>query len=446
MKKEEQIEALRQELAILQQEANRQQAQINQLHRQMQALTGLPVSEPPLPKGQTVPAFSLENFIGLRLIHFVGMIVLVIGLSIGVKYAIDRKLISEALRILLAYGAGLVLYFLSFRLRSKYTLFSAILFSGAMASLYFTTYAAYSYYHLFSFALAFALMIALTGLTIFEAIRYGRQEIALLGLVGAYAIPFLISRNTDQPQLYFLYISFINLAIAYLSIRMDWTAVSRAAQHISWLLFLSWAARETASLAPFTGLAFMLYFFLLFTLIPALRKWRKGREFSISDTYSLLLNNGALYLGSLFVLGYATDASLAWITFSLSVFIALQSLTLFYFDKEEQFTIRMLSSFSFLLFILFIQFNWSGFIVTLLWLLCAISIFIFGLKFPSVRVRLAAILLLGLTLGKLLLFDSRNFSTIQKVVAYLVLGVLLLVVSFFYQKFREQLFGTRGNE
>jgi uncharacterized membrane protein len=49
---------------------------------------------------------GLENYIGLRLIHLVGIIVLVIGLSIGVKYAIDRQLISEVMRIILAYAAG----------------------------------------------------------------------------------------------------------------------------------------------------------------------------------------------------------------------------------------------------------------------------------------------------------------------------------------------------
>jgi uncharacterized membrane protein len=91
--------------------------------------------------------------------HLVGIVVLVIGLSIGVKYAIDSNLISEQTRILLAYLVGVILFVVSFPLRVKYVGFSTILFSGAMASLYFTTYAAFSYYAMFSFAFAFALMI-----------------------------------------------------------------------------------------------------------------------------------------------------------------------------------------------------------------------------------------------------------------------------------------------
>ena len=54
---------------------------------------------------------------------------------------------------------------------------------------------------------------------------------------------------------------------------------------------------------------------------------------------------------------------------------------------------------------------------------------------------MAAILIMGLTLLKLLVLDSQSFSPVQKIIAYVVLGVLLLVVSFFYQKFKKQLFG-----
>ena len=54
--------------------------------------------------GQTssASAKSLEGFIGLKLMHLVGIVVLVTGISIGVKYAIDKRLISELLRIVLA--------------------------------------------------------------------------------------------------------------------------------------------------------------------------------------------------------------------------------------------------------------------------------------------------------------------------------------------------------
>jgi uncharacterized membrane protein len=101
---------------------------------------------------------------------------------------------------------------------------------------------------------------------------------------------------------------------------------------------------------------------------------------------------------------------------------------------------RMLASLALALFVLFIAFNWTGFVVTLLWLLTAVIVFAWGFLMRSVPARMMGMVLMGVTLGKLLAFDSLNFSTVQKVMAYLILGVLLLVVSFFYQKFRDTLF------
>jgi uncharacterized membrane protein len=76
-----------------------------------------------------------------------------------------------------------------------------------------------------------------------------------------------------------------------------------------------------------------------------------------------------------------------------------------------------------------------------LWLLTAVVVFIAGVKLKSNLARMAAITLMGATLLKLVALDSLTFSTLQKVIAYLVLGVLLLLISYFYQKFKEQLFG-----
>ncbi|HEU4471851.1 MAG TPA: DUF2339 domain-containing protein, partial [Flavisolibacter sp.] len=241
MKEDERINLLQQELEDLQRRLAQQQHEVERMKRQLGNLAGQKQEVHGVAPGDA-SSWSLENFIGLRLIHFIGIIVLVVGLSIGVKYAIDRNLISEGLRIGLAYGAGAILYGLSLRLRNKYVLFSAILFSGGMASVYFTTYAAHVYYSIFSFAFAFILMVLLTVYTVYEAMRYSRQEIALLGLVGAYGIPFLISANSDRPELFFIYISLINLGVAFLFIKRSWRQVNWAAQLLTWVLFIGWAS------------------------------------------------------------------------------------------------------------------------------------------------------------------------------------------------------------
>jgi uncharacterized membrane protein len=446
MTQQQEIEQLQRELEQLSRDVQMQQEKILSLQQRIARLSGSEIKLPSSkPQGLYIGRFSIENFIGLRLIHFVGIVVLVIGLSIGVKYAIDRNLISEAMRITLAYVAGVLLFGLSLWLRKKYSLFSAILFSGGMASLYFTTYAAFVYYSIFSFGFAFALMVALTFYTVYEAIRYDRQEIALLGLVGAYGIPFLISKNADRADLFFLYISMINLGVVFLSVKKVWKHVGRIAQAITWIIFIGWSSLPAHQ--KFFGIASatMVFFFLLFLFNSVAPKIFHRMKFTLNDAYQIVLNTIALYIATLFLFGYDSiiTTSTAMITLVIATVAAAQSLIIVSLWKDESFTVRMLSSLAFILFALFIYFNWDGFTVTLLWLLTSVVVFAWGFRMKSVTARLLAMVLIGVTLAKLLAFDSLSFTTVQKVIAYLILGVLLLIVSFFYQKFRQQLFSDR---
>ena len=55
--------------------------------------------------------------------------------------------------------------------------------------------------------------------------------------------------------------------------------------------------------------------------------------------------------------------------------------------------------------------------------------------------RLLGITLFGITLVKLFLFDLGDISTLGKIIAFVGLGVLLLVISFLYQKFKDVILG-----
>lgn len=442
MDPKEEIEQLKSELLQLNQQLKTQQQTIQDLYRRLMQLDkgAAPLPGPPPATEASLAGGSYENFIGLRLIHLVGIVVLVIGLSIGVKYAIDRDLISEGLRIALAYGAGVALFVLSLRLRRLYEAFSAILFSGAMASVYFTTYGAYVYYAMMPFALAFVLMIGFTVFTVYQALSYNRKEIALLGLVGAYAIPFLISKNTDQPALFFLYITLINSAVVFLVIKRGWRLVGAVAQHSSWLLFLGWASVQYTEKHQWMGLLFLVAFLALFTFNALAPRILNGQSIREDDRWQLLLHNVSAYLGAVLIMapGFGSDA-IAGVTLVASLVMAAEAYAVHFLWVEEK-TRNSVALLSLVLFIIFIAFQWDGLSVTLLWLLTAVLLFAYGLYWKSVWGRMVAVGLMGLTLLKLVAFDSLTFTTVQKVISYLVLGVLLLVVSYFYQKFRTKLF------
>src|SRR5829696_3119867 len=103
MTADQKIEQLQKQIDELSAELKNNQQRLWHLQQDLDQLKGIKTSTAAQQNKITRTNFSFENFIGLRLIHFVGIIVLVIGLSIGVKYAIDRELMSELARIILAY-------------------------------------------------------------------------------------------------------------------------------------------------------------------------------------------------------------------------------------------------------------------------------------------------------------------------------------------------------
>ncbi len=277
-------------------------------------------------------------------------------------------------------------------------------------------------------------MIVLTVFTSYEAIRYNRQEIALLGLVGAYGIPFLISPNTGRTEVLFLYISIINCGVVALSAIKRWATVGRAAQAISWLLFWGWAAlpNDPTSVQRF-GLIFLCVFFLQFALMVLLPRLTRQEAFTSTACLQLLTNNIASYIAALLL--YTTQYSDEKVAIVSIAFAGVAAVQAFVFRLwKEAYATLLHGCYAVLLFLLFIGFRWEGITVTLLWLLTAVVIFVIGVRLKTTALRIGALGLMGLTLAKLVLLDSLTFSTLQKVIAYLVLGVLLLLVSFFYQR------------
>lgn len=183
---------------------------------------------------------SIEKFIGENLINKIGIIILVIGVGIGAKYAIDNQLISPLTRIILGYLVGLGLLGTAYKLKPKYTDLSAVLLSGSMAVMYFITYFGYSLYSLYPRILAFTLMFIFTIFTVLAALHYKREVIALIGLVGAYSVPFLLSNNSGQVEILFSYMLIINLGVLFIAYKQLWKILRISSFLITWLIYFSW--------------------------------------------------------------------------------------------------------------------------------------------------------------------------------------------------------------
>jgi uncharacterized membrane protein len=254
-------------------------------------------------KHSTIGKSDFEKFIGENLISKIGILILVIGVAIGAKLAIDTGKIGPLTRIILGYLVGVGLMGFAIKLKAKYESFSAVLLSGAIAILYFITYAAYTYYALIPQSLTFVLMVIFTGFTVISAIKYNKQVIAHIGLVGAYAIPFLLSDGSGKVVILFSYMAIINTGILVLAFTKYWKSLFYTSFALTWIIFLGWRIPLESELSYLKiSILFSGIYFVTFYITNLAYKVIKKENFELSDVVILLLNSFIFYGAGYWVL------------------------------------------------------------------------------------------------------------------------------------------------
>lgn len=254
----------------------------------------------PSTPGKSRTKSEIEKFIGENLINKIGIVITIIGVAIGAKYSIDNELISPLTRIILGYLMGVGLLGVGIKLKEKYENFSAVLVSGAMAIMYFITYLAYDLYSLIPQGLTFGLMLFFTAFTVLAAIKYDKQVIALIGLVGAYGVPFLLSDGSGNVTVLFSYIAIINVGILILSFKKYWKQLYYTAFGLTWVSYFSWYLFSYKLSSHLTiAWIFLFVFFALFYATFIAYKLIRNEKYVLPDVL-LLLANSFIFFG----LGY----------------------------------------------------------------------------------------------------------------------------------------------
>ncbi|MDO6800822.1 DUF2339 domain-containing protein [Wenyingzhuangia sp. 1_MG-2023] len=245
-----------------------------------------------LKKGKETPSFPFEKLLGENLINKIGIIITIIGVSIGAKYSIEHDLIAPSTRIIIGYLVGFVLLGLGFKLKNKYLNYASVLTSGAYTILYFITFLAYNLYLLLPLWLTFSIMCLLTICTVFTALKLNKQIIAHIGLVGAYAVPLLLSNNNGDIAFLFVYIGIINLGILYIAVKKQWKPLCYNSFAITWLLFTSWFTSQYDFNLHFRiAFGFLNTTFITFYGIFLTYKLIKKEAYLLDDVVLILFNS-----------------------------------------------------------------------------------------------------------------------------------------------------------
>lgn len=275
--------------------------------RRSQANTQPPSNKtatPPPPKAP-VKKRDMEDFIGANLLNKIGIGILILGIGIFVKYAIDQDWIGPIGRVLIGLLSGGILIGVAHKLRTQYKAFSSVLLGGGIVVLYFSIAISFHQYALISQTAAFGMMCAVTAAAVVFSIGYNRQEIAILAVLGGFATPFLVATGSGNYVALFSYLLILNIGMMVLSAFREWQAVRVLSFSLSILLYAGWMALNFLdSATPVLGgaLAFALAFFVVFFVMNMVFYVRARKALGGLEYVLLLVNSLFFYCMGMLVL------------------------------------------------------------------------------------------------------------------------------------------------
>ncbi|MBL9007878.1 MAG: DUF2339 domain-containing protein [Myxococcales bacterium] len=215
--------------------------------------------------------FDLEKFIGVRGAAWLGAIALAIAGTLFAKYSIENNLIPPALRIAFLILMGLAsLVGSEVFFRPRYPATASPVCGAGIAILYAAFFAGHSAYDLFNLPLTFALMALTTVVAGLLSLRYDSVFISVLGLLGGFATPLLLSSGKDRPIGLFGYILLLDLGFLFISVRKRWTGVVWLSFVATLLLQVAWASKRLSPEKLPIALSVFFLFGILYFLLPSL--------------------------------------------------------------------------------------------------------------------------------------------------------------------------------
>ncbi len=182
----------------------------------------VPHRPPPVTSAISVKTHEdLEQTIGLQWAGWIGAIVLVIGVGLGIHFAYEQGWFGHlpvAMRLLLMSATGIALLCAGEIVYRRVNIISAAgLFGAGVAVLFLVSYAGNTYYAAYSYqtAFVFAVLTTLTGSLV--AVRARLVSVALLSQIGAQVGPAVLSTGQPPGLALLLYVAMLQLVAVSLT-------------------------------------------------------------------------------------------------------------------------------------------------------------------------------------------------------------------------------------
>jgi uncharacterized membrane protein len=282
----------------------------------------------PIESANTPPRSRInwEQFMGVKLFSWLGGFALFLGVAFFVKYSFEHDLIPPEVRVALGFllSIGLVVGGVVLS-RKKYEVTAQTLCASGIVSLYAVTFACRSIYH-FSFfgpAPTFGLLVLITTAAFLIAVRLEARVVAVLGMLGGFLTPVLLSTGQDNPLGLFAYIALLDIGVVAVALHRRWHFLIPLGAAGTIIMEIGWAEKFLCNEKVPAAMAACLVFDFLFLaagiVASRLKQIDNAVRFSLAALVAVSFGFAAYFIG---------DTSTSQLPLRLFGFVFLADLSL----------------------------------------------------------------------------------------------------------------------
>jgi hypothetical protein len=182
---------------------------------------------PPPPPADEPSSFDWEGLVGVKLFSAIAGVALVVAAILFLRYSMQQGWLQPPVRVLIGIAVAVALLVVcELKAARAYPATANALDAAAIAILFATFFAAHALWNLIPSLVAFALLAAVTALAVLLSIRRESLFIAVLGLLGGFATPALLSTGENRPIPLFAYLVLLNIGLAWVAHRQVWPVLT----------------------------------------------------------------------------------------------------------------------------------------------------------------------------------------------------------------------------
>jgi uncharacterized membrane protein len=391
---------------------------------------------------------DFEARVGGVWLNRIGVIAVALGAIYFLQYAYANEWIRPRDVVGICILAGIVLLVGGERLRRRYASYAYGLTGGGILILYSSFFAAYRFLGLIDALPAFICMALVTATAALLAARYNALPIAMLGLIGGFLTPLVLSTGHDNEAGLFSYIALLDLGVLALAYSKQWRALNYMAFSATVLMFLGWYDEYYNADKLALTIWFLTLFFLIFALLAVLYNAINRRQTRWLDLI-MVFANALLYFGASYgLLEERYQSGLGLFAVLVSAFYLALGYFIYRRDREDRLLLYTFYGLAILFAVLAVPIQFSQHWVTMGWAIEGAILTWIGLRVDDRISRFGAATIFLIAAAHWLLIDVADFDYQtngtfvplwnRRALSCAVLIAALMLAALFYKRYGER--------